>query len=136
PNPRRGRPDAAELQPAAGPVPPAPAALARPPILVGAARRRVAASVRHQLLLAPRRRAEAAGQSREREHARVDGAVASAPPELGREASHRLPRALRVQLARVPGGLPAPDAAGACARGVWQALSAERRGGWRGAWRS
>src|SRR3989442_15792603 len=113
---RRGRPDAAHLQPAPVRVPPAPAALERLHHVLGAPAGPLPDPVRDQLLLVALRRPAGAPESLELEHAPVDGALAPAAPELGADGADRVPRALRVHLAGVERGLPAAvaAAAGAC----------------------
>src|SRR2546425_12836413 len=108
---RRGRADAAHLQPDAVRVPAAPAALERVHHVLGAPVRCLADPVRDQLLLVAVRGPEGAAESVERQHARVDGAVAAAAPQLGRPDPDRVPRAVRVQRPRRAGGLPAAEPA-------------------------
>jgi len=114
---RRRRPDATYLQPDAVRVPPAPAALERVHHGVGARSRPVADPLRRQLFLVPLRGEEGATEPVEREHARVDRAVAAAAPELGADAADGVPRSVRVQPARVQGRLAAADGAAGHRRG-------------------
>src|SRR2546422_2763640 len=120
---RRRRPDATHLQPDAVRVPPAPAALERLHHGVGALSRPGADPLRHQLLLVALRGEEGAAEPVEREHPRVDRAVAPAAPELGADAADGAPRALRVQLARVTGVLESPEPAARHRRGGAAPLS-------------
>src|SRR5262249_28941713 len=89
--------------------------------------------VRRQLLLVALRWQEGPTESVELDDARVDGALAPAAPQLGREAAHRVPRAVRVQFARVARRLPASEPARARACGIRPALSEAAE--WQGRWR-
>ncbi len=118
---RGRRPDAADLQPHAVRVPPAPAALERVHDLRRADAGRDPAPVRDQLLLVAVRRAQGADESVELDHARVDGRLPAAAPQLGSHDPDRLPRAVRVQRSRGGRGLSAA-VAGASAHsgpGAW-----------------
>src|SRR3989442_15378056 len=113
---RGRRPDAAHLQPDAVRVPPAPATLERIHHLQRAAPRHLPDPVRRQLFLVLVRGQEGAVEPLELEHARVDGGVAPAAPELGRDLADGVSRPLRVQLTGVAGRFLA-------------AIHAPRRGG-------